>query len=254
MPGASHDGELNAVAARYALRQRNGSAERYSWLKPDVCLSAFTRERAMLRLFSGIGLTDLSRVSVLEIGCGGGGNLLRFLQWGFDPARLTGNELLPERLDIARSRLPERIRLIGGDASELDCGMFDIVYQSTVLSSILDEALQAKLARRMWEMTKPDGGVLWYDFRYDNPRNPDVRGVSLRRLRDLFPESKPIVRRVTLAPPISRAIGRFAPSLYPIFHAMPMLRTHLLCWIPKRSAGSMIGQRALQAEEAPFHE
>jgi SAM-dependent methyltransferase len=234
-PGSPYDAELGAIAARYEVRQQNGSAERYSWLKPDMCWSAFTRDRAMLKMFADIGLTDLSRVRLLEVGCGGGGNLLRFLQWGFDPANLVGNELLPDRLAIARRRLPERIRLIGGDASALDCGTFDIVFQSTVLSSILDNALQVTLARRMWEMTMPGGGVLWYDPCYGNPRNPDVRGVPLRRVAELFPHAKPIVRRVTLAPPIARAIGRLAPALYPICNALPMLRTHLLCWIPKKT-------------------
>ena len=29
----------------------------------------------------------------------------------------------------------------------------------------------------MWAAVKPGGGVLWYDFTVDNPRNADVRGV-----------------------------------------------------------------------------
>ncbi|HYD78299.1 MAG TPA: class I SAM-dependent methyltransferase [Paucimonas sp.] len=244
MADSRYQAELDAIAARYTLRELNGSVERYSWLRPEVHLAACERDRAILRLFAGIGLKDLSRVSLLEVGCGGGGNLLRFLQWGFDPVRLVGNELLPDRLDMARRRLPQQVRLIGGDASTLDGERlggrgFDIVYQSTVFSSILDDALQAQLAQRMWTLARPGGGVLWYDFRVDNPRNRDVRGVPLRRIRELFPQSVPVVRRVTLAPPIARALARAAPrcaaALYAACNALPALRTHLLCWIPKET-------------------
>lgn len=229
--------ELSAIVSRYAVRDAKQDAQRYSWLKPDVHLSALEGDRVMLRLFSCAGLSDLQRLSVLEVGCGTGGNLLRFLRWGFDPAKLVGNELLPARLHEARRRLPAEVRLIEGDACELDCGSFDIVYQSTVFSSILDHTFQIRLANRMWEMTKPGGGVLWYDFCYNNPKNPDVRGVPVRAIRNLFPESKPIVRRVTLAPPICRFVTqlspRFSPQIYSTLNALPLLRTHVLCWIPK---------------------
>jgi hypothetical protein len=77
---------------------------------------------------------------------------------------------------VARRRLPGAIRILVGDAAEinLDQGPFDVVYQSTVFTSILDDDFQQKLADRMWALVKPGGGVLWYDFIYSNPRNPDV--------------------------------------------------------------------------------
>jgi hypothetical protein len=80
---------------------------------------------------------------------------------------------------------------------------------------------------------KPGGGVLWYDFTVDNPRNRDVRGVPLRRVQALFPQARVQAQRVTLAPPIARAVSRLHPSLYTVFNALPPLRTHLLCWIAK---------------------
>lgn len=231
------EAELNEIISRYALRDPQQDAQRYSWLKPDVYLSVLECDRAMLQLFSRAGLRDLSRLSVLEVGCGTGGNLLKLLRWGFDPVRLAGNELLPERLADARRRLPAEVRLFAGDASALDCGPFDIVYQSTVFSSILDEAFRVRLAARMWQMTKPGGGVLWYDFCYDNPNNPNVRGVPARDIRRLFPASSPIVRRVTLAPPIGRFAIRLSPHLYSALSTIPLLRTHALCWIPKSASG-----------------
>jgi len=80
---------------------------------------------------------------------------------------------------------------------------------------------------------KPGGAVLWYDFTVDNPRNPDVRGVPLARVRALFPQGRIDRLRVTLAPPIARLVCRGGSGWYPVFNAMPLLRTHLLAWIEK---------------------
>lgn len=105
--------------------------------------------------------------------------------------------------------------------------------QSTVFTSLLDAAFQQRLAARMWSLTRPGGGILWFDFVYDNPRNPDVRGVPRARLRELFPHGEMVCWRVTLAPPIARRVTRISPSLYAAFDVLPFLRTHVLCWISK---------------------
>lgn len=233
MPHSDYKRELDAIVSRYALRGSRQDVPRYKWIDPAVHMAEYEKERAMLQLFARAGLTDLSRLTLLEVGCGNGVNLLRFISWGFDPANLVGNDLLPARVAVARRRLPEELTLTEGDASILDCGQFDIVYQSTVFSSILDGDFQMKLASHMWNMTRPGGAVLWYDFCYNNPANPHVRGVPMRRIRQLFPESKPVMKRVTLAPPISRAVTRYSHRFYPLLNALPLLRTHALCWIPK---------------------
>ncbi len=75
--------------------------------------------------------------------------------------------------------------------------------------------------------------MLWYDFVVNNPRNRDVRGVPLDRVRALFPHGQLQSRRLTLAPPIARAVTRLHPSLYTLFNTVPALRTHRLCWIAK---------------------
>ena len=127
------------------------------------------------------------------------------------------------------------LQLIRGDASAAAVApeSVDIVMQSTVFSSLLDDAFQQRLADAMWGWVKPGGGVLWYDFTVDNPRNPDVRGVPLARVRALFPRARVQSERITLAPPIARAVTRLHPGLYRVFNAMPALRTHRLAWVAK---------------------
>ena len=224
--------EPRALAERYA---RRGGLDRYSYLQADVWQSVQERQRALLKLLVRLGLTDLARLRLLEVGCGAGGNLLELLRLGFAPANLSGAELLPERLAQARAVLPPALALWGGDASTLDIAPAsqDIVFQSTVFSSLLDDAFQLRLAAAMWSWVAPGGGVLWYDFTVNNPRNRDVRGVPLARLQQLFPQAVMTTRRLTLAPPIARAVCRLHPALSPVFNALPLLRTHVLVWLPK---------------------
>lgn len=229
--------ETQNIIDRYERRNALKNLDLYNPIKPDVLYAEQEKERKIARLLRDIALEPLQTKNVLEIGCGSGGNLLNLLRLGFEPENLTGNELLHERYLEACRRLPEAVNLIHGDANKIDLptNHYDIVYQSTVFTSLLDDAFQKELAERMWRWVKPGGGVLWYDFIFDNPKNPDVRGVKVKRIQELFPESKIIIKRVTLAPPISRRVFKIHPNLYHIFNAIPFLRTHVLCWIGKSS-------------------
>lgn len=219
---------------RYARRGAHLTGTRYSMLNPSVYLAVQERERALLRVFARFG-RPLDGMTVLEIGCGAGGNLAEMIKLGFLPENLSGIDLLDERIAAARHRLPTGVSLLRGDAltATLPAMTYDIVYVSTVFSSILNADFQMQLARRMWEFVKPGGLILWYDFTYNNPRNPDVRGVTVSRIRELFPASSLHRQKVTLAPPVSRRVTRLHPMLYTVFNVLPFLRTHVLCAIMK---------------------
>jgi SAM-dependent methyltransferase len=124
---------------------------------------------ALCDLLRESGLSPLDEKTIFEIGCGSGKNLLLFILLGFQPKNILANDLLAERATQAGRNLPCLVRVIQGDASKLDLPpeSFDVVFQSTVFTSILDDAFQEKLANRMWSWVKPGGGVLWYDFIYN---------------------------------------------------------------------------------------
>ena len=227
--------ETRSVAERYARRT---GADRYSALRPDVMQLLQERQRALLRLFAAQGRSDLSALRLTEVGCGAGGNLLELLRLGFAPEHLMGLELQLERHARARHVLPQATRVWLGDATQapVEPASQDLVLQSTVFSSLLDDAFQQRLADAMWSWLKPGGAVIWYDFTVNNPRNADVRGVPVKRVRALFPQAHITHRRVTLAPPLARAVCRVHPALYGVFNSLPLLRTHVLAWLAKPAA------------------
>jgi SAM-dependent methyltransferase len=230
--------EVDEVASRYARRPSLGMDARYSVLNPEVWLGMQERQRALIDLLSRHANAPLEELRVLEIGCGAGGNVLELIRLGLRPENIVANELLPERATLARRNLPPGCQVVEGNAAALQFSdeCFDIVYQSTVFTSLLDADFRRDLASCLWRWVKPGGGVLWYDFIYDNPVNPDVKGVPIRQVRSLFPEGDITVRRVTLAPPISRCVSRLHPFAYHLFNIVPLLRTHVLCWIGKSNS------------------
>lgn len=232
--------EPEAVAHRYARRLQHTPPDRYSLLQPDVWQSVQERQRVLLSLFRQHGIHDLAQLRLAEVGCGAGGNLLEMLRLGFAPQHLHGLELLPERHAQARHVLPAAVCLTLCEASTAPVpdSSLDMVLQSTVFSSLLDDAFQKQLAQTMWRWLKPGGAVIWYDFTVNNPRNPDVRGVPLRRVRELFPLGCLQHRRVTLAPPLARAVCSVHPGLYRVFNTLPVLRTHVLAWVTKPHAAA----------------
>jgi SAM-dependent methyltransferase len=228
----THPDTPQALIDRYAQRLDH---ERYNLQRPDVWQTVQERQRAMLRLWSRLGWYDLSGLQLLEVGCGSGNNLLELLRMGFASHHLGGVDLLPARCQQARAQLPPQTMIHEGDACTLDVAMASqhVVLASTVFSSLLDDGFQQRLAQAMWAWVRPGGGVLWYDFTVNNPRNRDVRAVPLARVRALFPQGQMRVQRITLAPPLARCVTRWHPCLYTALNVLPWLRTHVLVWIAK---------------------
>jgi SAM-dependent methyltransferase len=227
------DERLERIRGAYQRRTRQ-----YEPTEPWVTLVRQERERALVRWLRVHSPLPVDQLTLLDAGCGMGGNLLEFVRLGLRPERLSGVDLIPERIDAARRVLSPLIHLECADASRLQwpSGSFDVVFQSMMCSSILDDSLLEEVTCEMWRLVRPGGGVLWYDFTVDNPRNPDVRGLPVRRVLQLFANAGPVVvRRTTLAPPVARIVARWHPAFYAAMNALPALRTHVLCWLPKPS-------------------
>jgi len=210
------------------------------WSKTNVGNQWIAEERkqAIVTLLQGHGFLPLQEKRVLDIGCGSGAVLASLTDLGAQPCNLYGIDLLPDRIEVARRAYPG-ICFICGNAESLDFpdAHFDLVLLFTVLSSILDDRVAHNVAREACRVLKPGGAVLWYDFRYNNPRNPHVRGITRQQIHQLFPGLEMHLRTITLLPPLARHLGRMTPILYPLLAAIPPLRTHYLGLLIKPKGG-----------------
>jgi hypothetical protein len=72
-----------------------------------------------------------------------------------------------------------------------------------------------------------------------------VRGVPLARIAEPLPAAGASQHeRLTLAPPLARAVCRLHPALYPVLNALPLLRTHVLAWVGKPDNAGFAGPRS----------
>jgi ubiquinone/menaquinone biosynthesis C-methylase UbiE len=226
------------IKQAYARRLRTVPATRYSCFNSGNLMIEQELERGFLYEFrrqKGVSLRDQR---ILEIGCGTGARLRSLIQWGAQPENLVGVDLIEERVTEARRLLPQAVTIVRGSASSLefsDCS-FDVVCQFTLFSSVLDGQVKQRIGQEMLRVLKPDGCLIWYDFRVNNPLNSDVRGIGKTEIGQLFPECTITFRRLTLLPPLARFLGNFSPAACQIISATRLLSTHYLAFITKPSA------------------
>jgi ubiquinone/menaquinone biosynthesis C-methylase UbiE len=198
------------------------------------------REWQLLAMLRRYGVTSFKTSRILEIGCGTGYGLRELIKWGAQPENLTGIDLLAHRVNEARSLCPPAVQVCCGNAAAtgfLDAA-FDMVFQSTVFTSILDPTLKQQVASEMLRVVKRTGLIVWYDYRVDNPRNLDVRGVNRRELYQLFPGCHIETRCITLAPPLARLLAPYSLLACSLLGRMPWLCTHYLAVIRKGEANA----------------
>lgn len=187
------------------------------------------RTRMLAQMLRRAGLLPLANRRILDIGCGSGKVLGSFLQSGALPENLYGIDLLPDRIEAAKQNFPD-IHFQQANAEQLDFrdASFDLVLLFTVFTSILDDRMARAVAEEVRRVLRAGGAVVWYDFRYNNPRNRHVRGMTKDAIGALFPDFALHLRPTTVLPPLARRLGVLTPVLYPALSTIPFLRTHYL--------------------------
>ncbi len=233
-PGGPRHTELQRIREAYARRRRTIPSWRYSSLDRAYVFQTGELKQSLTQLLRRRNAVPLAERRILDVGCGDARWLRALGEFGAQPQNLTGIDLLPERIDVARQLCSPLTTLQCGDASNLPLAdsSFDNVLSFTLFSSIHNPALKASLAAEILRVLRPSGFVLWYDFRVNNPRNPDVRGISKREVEVLFPGTRVELERITLAPPLARLVAWSDPLLKAL-SSIQSLRTHYFGSIAK---------------------
>jgi SAM-dependent methyltransferase len=226
---SSSQAEAARILAEHRRRAREIDQDRYCIWQPDVAFTTSVRTNSAVTLLHRMNVFPATDAPCLEVGHGNLGWLCVLIGWGVHEQCLHGIELDAERAAVARAILPAADLRVG-DACEMpwENGLFRLVIASTVFTSILDDGVRRLLAREIVRVLAPGGALLWYDFAYNNPKNPNVRGIKPKEVRQLFPQLHGTMKWVTLAPPIARAVAPRSYLLASMLEAVPFLRTHLL--------------------------
>jgi ubiquinone/menaquinone biosynthesis C-methylase UbiE len=105
---------------------------------------------------------------------------------------------------------------------------FDVVYQSTVISSVLDATRRVAILREAGRVLRSGGVLISYDTRYPNPWNRHTRPLPTAELRNALPGWNLSAISLTGIPQIIRPLSRISLSLCRMVEAVPVLRSHLL--------------------------
>jgi SAM-dependent methyltransferase len=229
--------EIDRIARAYrGYEEASLATRRWSLANRGNRAALDERQRTIKKMLAARGWLPLGSRRVLEVGCGTGAELARLLAFGAEPHHLVGVDLLAERVAAAKASFPALdLRVANAERLEFPDGDFDLVVAMTLFSSIRDGDMARNVAAEIQRVLRPGGAVLWYDFRYNNPRNPHVHGMTAPAVRSLFPGLRGRLTALTLLPPLARRLGPLTPALYPVLAFVPPLRTHLVGLLAKDS-------------------
>ncbi|MDH3397985.1 MAG: class I SAM-dependent methyltransferase [Acidimicrobiia bacterium] len=120
------------------------------------------------------------RWQVLDVGCGTGTGMAPYVEAG---CTVIGVDVSDAMLERATARLGDRaeFHLTDGGALPFDGGRFDLITTSMVLHEVPADA-RTDLVTEMARVAKPDGRLLFIDFRFGSLRGwkgPTFRALSV---------------------------------------------------------------------------
>ena len=145
------------IRAAYGRREKDDA--RYSWFNSAYQFMVHQRERRLLAVLCRYEFADLQNKTILEVGCGTGAWLRDFVKWGAKTENVTGIDLLVDRLAKARRLCPSAVRIQCASAAQLPFvdETFDLVFQATVFTSILNADLKRRVAAEMVRVVEATG-------------------------------------------------------------------------------------------------
>ena len=175
--------EANRIRQAFETRDR-GRRPRASKMRAGARLATERSER-MRRLVRAL-LADIAVPEILDVGCGGGGDLRAWRDAGWPAEKLAGLDLVEDRVIQARALCPGMdIRHSVGPLLPFADRQFDVATAATVFTSILDPSVRRDLFADMERVVRPNGLIVLYDFVVRNPRNGSVEPMGLSRLASI---------------------------------------------------------------------
>jgi len=138
--------EIEEIKKRYEARKTNLNQSKYD---SENFYNSIIGERELIyKQIITKYFKQLNTLKILEIGAGTGGNLNAFIKFGIPANHIIAIELIKERINVLKLNYPESTTIEGNALDINEDYKFDIVFQSTVFISILEDEFQKKNCKK----------------------------------------------------------------------------------------------------------
>lgn len=160
----THPPHVAQILSDYELMEP-GESDAWNPLRSDFELTY--RLGLLYALRKALTLIDvpIESMTVLDFGCGNGRSTRMYIDLGFRPEQLTGLDLRPGAIELAK-KLNPALRYVIYDGQSIPYGRQSVTWISlnTVLSSIKSHEGRAYLANQVYETLEPGGYLFYYDL------------------------------------------------------------------------------------------
>jgi ubiquinone/menaquinone biosynthesis C-methylase UbiE len=227
-------GETRRVREVYEKRRQVSRDAAETPMDPYERCAIHEREELLAKILRADSQPTLAGLRILDVGCGTGTLLRHLFDFGAEPEKCCGVDVLASRLSIAKHLSPNSSFVLTNSAElPFPDESFDLTFQFTVFTSVLDPQVKRMMASEIVRTLRRGGRFICYDFSYNNPRNPNVRGIGRREIRRLLSACRLRFWRVTVAPPIGRPAARLYPFLYRTLSELRVFNSHYMCLAEK---------------------
>ena len=185
---------------------------------PEVLFQLLAMEAAVVRALARLDHVP-QNARVLDVGCGGGGDVYQLFRMGYRPALVTGIDIQTDRLEGARAVYPH-VTWVHGDATQmaLKDGSFDLIFEATMFATLPDDTVRAAIAAEMVRVCQSGGYLVLVDWWTPKPGDANYKALTKRELRKLFAVGQTTelinTQKGALVPPVGRFLSKHAAWLY----------------------------------------
>ena len=187
-------------------------------LNKEVLFQYLAKKKCFINSLSKLPLNKDNSL-VLDLGCGSSSDLISLVSFGYDQRNLFGIDINKSDIKFGRNNYP-LLNLSCQDATKLNFKeeSFDLTFESTMFIQITCENLSKQIADEMIRVTKKNGFLIVFDWRYGKINNTKFSACNKKRIKKIFKVNQSTklisIEKGMLIPPIGRFISSNLNPLY----------------------------------------
>ena len=202
----------------YEAHYKNKNIKRDDLFNKETLFQQLASKKCFINSLSKIYLNK-NNSRIIDIGCGSSSKLIDLVSLGFNQKNLYGIDINESDINFSKMNYP-LLNLSCQNATKLDFkdNFFDLTYESTMFVQITNEEISENIAREMVRVTKKNGFIIIFDWRFQKFKNPNFLACDQKRIQKMFSinKSTKLISRENgmLIPPLGRFLSKYMSSSY----------------------------------------